>query len=79
MGARYVFRSRRHIFCYRTKTPCYCANCKQALSISRILDSQSAWCPECKEIVDISCFQVQSWIMGVLVVLAAVANAELWV
>jgi uncharacterized paraquat-inducible protein A len=79
MGAKNTYRLRRHNFSCRTKTPCYCANCKQALTISKILDSESAWCPQCKEVVDVSWFRVQSWIMGVLVVLAGGTSAELWV
>lgn len=50
-------------------TPCYCANCKKELPICRISDAESAWCPRCKRIVDMSCFQVPGWIVGIVVML----------
>lgn len=54
-------------------TPCYCANCKEKLAISRISDENSAWCPQCRRIVDMSCFQVPGWVLGVVVMLMTFA------
>ena len=58
--------------------PCYCAKCRRALSTSKIFDPKSAWCPECKNIVDMTCFQVPSWVMGVLMALVAGTQSHLW-
>ncbi|MGE0755700.1 MAG: hypothetical protein AB7O38_01705 [Pirellulaceae bacterium] len=51
-------------------SPCYCAHCKRPLTSSRILDERSAWCAQCRNIVDVACFQVPSWVVGVTVFLA---------
>lgn len=45
-------------------SPCYCAECKRPLTESRILDENSAWCPNCKNIVDTTFFQVPAWVLG---------------
>ena len=53
-------------------TPCYCAECKRPLTAARITGDNTAWCPQCKNFVATSWFEVPSWIVGVLVVLATI-------
>lgn len=53
-------------------TLCYCAECKASLTASSICDDNIASCPQCKQYVETSCFEVPSWIVGVLVVLTAI-------
>lgn len=54
-------------------TTCYCASCKEELALFQITDEDLAWCPQCRRIVDMSCFQVPGWVMGVVVMLATCA------
>ena len=58
-------------------TPCYCASCKKELPLSSISDENAAWCSDCRSVVDMSCFQVPSWVTALLLVLAV--NADLLV
>ena len=53
-------------------TLCYCAECKTPLIASSICDDNHASCPQCKLYVATSCFEVPSWIVGVLVVLTII-------
>ncbi len=55
-------------------SPCYCANCKEPLTAMRIVDEHSAWCPSCREVRETSAFQVESWAIGVAVLLLAHFN-----
>ena len=50
-------------------TRCYCASCKIELPTSCISKAALAWCPGCRGLVGMSCFQVPSWVVGVLLVL----------
>ena len=52
-------------------SPCYCNECKDPLTESRLLDERYGWCPRCKGVVTTSLFQVPSWAMGGLVFLFA--------
>ena len=52
-------------------SPCYCDECGDPLTESRLLDSHYGWCPRCKGIVPTSLFQVPSWAMGGVVFLIA--------
>jgi uncharacterized paraquat-inducible protein A len=56
-------------------SPCYCANCKTELTVSSISDEDTAGCARCRSVVEMSWFEVPSWLAGLLVVLAA--NAAL--
>jgi hypothetical protein len=58
-------------------TPCYCAACKKELPVASISDEDAAWCPDCRRVVDMSWFQLPSWITALLLVLAV--NADLLV
>ncbi len=52
-------------------SPCYCNECKDPLTESRLLDESYGWCPRCKGVVTTSWFKVPSWTMGGLVFLFA--------
>ena len=78
MCARSRSRLRSWVVGCRLNTPGYCAHCKKSLSISKIFDAETAWCPQCREVVGISWFQLQSWVLGVVVLLAAGTSARLW-
>ena len=54
----------------RAKPDAPIMQCKKPLTTGRVMDKRHAWCPKCREIVDTSAFQVQSWTVGVTVVLA---------
>lgn len=62
----------------QTKTAGYCSKCKSNLSSAEVIDSNAAWCPHCRRIVRMSCFQVDAWIMGVLLTLSTGFAAGLW-
>jgi hypothetical protein len=53
-------------------TACYCADCKTPLTATTICNENTAFCPQCKRFVETSCFEVPSWIMGVLVILTTI-------
>jgi len=53
-------------------TLCYCAECKAPLTVSSICNVNIASCPSCKHCVAVACFEVPSWIVGVLVVLTTI-------
>jgi hypothetical protein len=55
-------------------TPCYCALCKRELPLSSISDDDCAWCPECRSVVEMSCFQVPAWVAAVVVLLTMHAD-----
>ena len=52
-------------------TPGYCASCKKELSVSSISEQDAAWCPECRDVVDISWFRIPNWVAALLVTLTA--------
>ena len=52
-------------------SPCYCDECRDPLTESRLLDERYGWRPRCKGVVTTSLFQVPSWTMGGLVFLFA--------
>lgn len=51
-----------------------CARCKQGIDNRAILGPNQAWCGNCHDVVQLSSFQVQGWVMGVVVILAAHAH-----
>ena len=59
-------------------SPCYCSNCKSALDQSSVIDDRHAWCPDCTAVVKTSWFQVPSWTVGVVVLLALLCNFCFW-
>ena len=48
-----------------------CSHCKNSIDRRTILGRNSAWCSHCHDVVQLSCFQTQGWILGVVLVLAA--------
>ena len=54
-----------------------CAKCKHSVDRDRIVDNDTAWCSRCFDIVHLSAFQIQGWILGVLVVLTAIVHFDL--
>lgn len=58
-------------------TLCYCASCKTELPTSCVSRARLAWCPECRSLVGMSCFQVPGWVVGVLLLLMVNATFTL--
>ena len=69
-GLQHGYQRWRGVLDHAT-TSCYCGRCKKSLSASRVLDSQHAWCPRCQVFVHMAGFQMQSWTIGVVVLLFA--------
>ncbi len=52
-------------------SPCYCNQCKQPLASAGLVEDNLAWCPDCKQLVITSYFQVPAWVVGVVVLLCS--------
>ena len=51
-----------------------CSHCRRRIDRTRIVGRNTAWCSHCQDAVQLSCFEIQGWILGVLLVLAAQAH-----
>ncbi|NIL98521.1 MAG: hypothetical protein GTO62_15700 [Planctomycetales bacterium] len=47
----------------------YCSSCKLSLDTQYITGENAAWCPACRDHVELSVFQVPGWTVGVLLLL----------
>ena len=79
MSPRYSGWYRRFSFFSKLRTSGYCSHCKSELSSSEVVDSRSAWCEKCTSVVEMSCFRVPGWVMGVVTLLAAGYIGDLFV
>ena len=52
-------------------TACYCERCRRPLAESRLVDSSSAYCPECQVVENTTGFQTKPWMVGVAALVAA--------
>lgn len=50
-------------------TLCYCDRCKKSLSDSHLVDKRNVWCPKCESLVRPSSIRMESWVLGVVVIL----------
>ena len=53
-----------------------CAHCKIDIDRPKIIGQNTAWCSQCRDEVQLSVFETQGWILGVLVVLATVMQFD---
>ena len=53
-----------------------CSKCKHEIDSQRIIGQNTAWCLRCRDAVQLSAFEIQGWILGVLVVLTTIVHFD---
>ena len=53
-----------------------CAECKNNIDRCRIIGPNTAWCSYCRDSVQLSVFEIQGWILGVLVILTTLVHFD---
>jgi hypothetical protein len=53
-----------------------CSKCKSDIDSSRVIGFNTGWCLHCRDAVQLSVFETQGWILGVLVVLTTLVHFD---